>query len=1039
VLSREPAAPVPPDDSSIGSSRPTRSSSHFGLLLLCFFLSGLAALIYQTAWMRNFAFVFGTSELAVASVLAAYMGGLALGAAVVSRLAPRVRRPVLVYGVLELLIGLAALGVPSGIRIATHLYVAIFGSQNAPADEGGLLSALFYLACSFAILLVPTSLMGATLPLLARHAVRREEEIGRRIAQLYAMNTAGAVAGTVLTGFFLLPTLGLAATVWVAVAANGVVFAAAAALARRAPSIDPTPPGSGEPDPRDPNRWILVLIAISGAVSFTYEVLWTRLLAHVLGGSVYAFATMLATFLTGIAIGSWLASGRLASDRRSAAAGFAWAQVGAGILSLAAYLAIDSTPSWIAQMRADGDLALLIDVVVCAGILLPGTLFIGATFPLAVRVLARRQEEAGQASARVYAWNTVGAITGAVGAGFFLIPSVGFALTLTLAVAVNAGLAAAACWLARPRLRAALAGGVACLVLLAIIRPEPPWQVLRTGPITSRIKTEEIVYFGVGRGATVLLQVHGGGWQVSSNGLPEATINRAGVRVGRFVMVRWLSNLPAWGRPQARSMLIVGFGGGLAVEAVPPNFETVDVVEIEPRILEANRRIASERREDPLADPRVNVIVNDARSALLLTKERYDAIVSQPSHPWTAAASHLYTREFFEIVRDHLSDDGVFVQWMGLGFIDEPLLRSLVATLQEVFPHVRLYRPSSGGLLFTASPEPFEPEQRIGEALADSPILAAELGIHGGADLAAHLVLDEAGARALAKGARVSTDDRNLLQMNSPGVTRRGRRLDPAALLAPLDPLRNADLPWSRAYLVRRAIAAGLDARAERIVQATPDPAERRVGQGFLARLRGDRAEAIGHFRAALDQAPTNREARVALMQLARAGGTATDAWDELLGDVPDPRDVLLLTAWKEVSAGNFEALAELDGRLAEIGPHDPAFVPASRLRTRLRLRDGTPERVAEALVLMDTLLPLGGSLGDLLLRAHAAAAAGYPHGAAASIEELVRKATPQPSHAAVLARGLALLNGLPDESISESWRDAIGSQLRRKLRRAKQ
>ena len=395
---------MPPDE----SSTPAGQGSHFGLLLLCFFLSGVAALVYQTAWTRLFAFVFGTSELAVASVLAAYMGGLALGAAVAGRLAPRIRRPVLVYGMLELAIGLAALAVPVGVTLATRLYVSVFGAQGAPADEGGLISALFYLGCSFAILLVPTSLMGATLPLLARHAVRREDEIGRRIAQLYAMNTAGAVVGTVLTAFVLLPALGLSNTVWIAVGVNGSVFAAAAVLARRVPPVAKraTTPAA---DPRDPNLWILPLIGVSGAVSFTYEVLWTRLLGHLLGGSVYAFATMLATFLTGIAVGSWLASGRLASDRGSAAAGFVWAQVGAGLLSLGAYLAVDSAPSWVERWGASGDLRLVADAAICAAILLPGTLCIGATFPLAVRVLARSQDEAGPASARVYAWNTVGA------------------------------------------------------------------------------------------------------------------------------------------------------------------------------------------------------------------------------------------------------------------------------------------------------------------------------------------------------------------------------------------------------------------------------------------------------------------------------------------------------------------------------------------------------------------------------------------------------------------------------------------------------
>jgi hypothetical protein len=271
----------------------------FALLLACFFLSGFAALIYQTAWTRQFAFVFGTSELAVATVLAAYMGGLAAGAVAAARFVGRVRRPVLVYGVLELGIALAALCVPAALDAATALYVALFGGSNDPADAGGLVAALFYLVSSGAILLVPTGLMGATLPLLARHAVRRESEIGSRVGLLYAINTVGAVAGTVGAGFLLLPRLGLLSTIHVGVAVNGLVFLAAALVARGAEPL-PAPGPRSEAAPTT-GRWILPLVMISGAVSFSYEVLWSRLLGHLLGGSVYGFATMLASFLAGIA------------------------------------------------------------------------------------------------------------------------------------------------------------------------------------------------------------------------------------------------------------------------------------------------------------------------------------------------------------------------------------------------------------------------------------------------------------------------------------------------------------------------------------------------------------------------------------------------------------------------------------------------------------------------------------------------------------------------------------------------------------------
>src|SRR5882672_8447143 len=207
----------------------------FALLLVCFFLSGFSALLYETAWTREFAFVFGTSELAVVAVLAAYMGGLALGAALAARVAPRIRRPVLAYGVLELGIALWALALPYAIRAVSALYLGWLGGLDALPETLGLATHAFHLIGAFAVLVPCTALMGATLPLLANYAVTRDDQIGSRVGLLYAANTTGAIAGTVAAAFALLPALGLRQTVHVGAAVNALVFAAAAALARSAP------------------------------------------------------------------------------------------------------------------------------------------------------------------------------------------------------------------------------------------------------------------------------------------------------------------------------------------------------------------------------------------------------------------------------------------------------------------------------------------------------------------------------------------------------------------------------------------------------------------------------------------------------------------------------------------------------------------------------------------------------------------------------------------------------------------------------------
>src|SRR5262245_13445874 len=303
----------------------------FFLLLLCFFLSGLAALLYETAWAREFEFVFGTSELAVVSVLAAYMAGLASGSAAAARFVARVRRPVLWYGLLELGIAASALAVPFGIRGATWLLTAAVGGRSAPPDAGEVSAAFFYVGAAFVVLVVPTGLMGATLPLLARHAVRRDEEVGSRVGTLYATNTLGAVVGTVATGFVLLPELGLRATVYVGAATNALVFLAAALLSRTVgAAAEPAPGALLRPLRR---HWVLPAVALSGAVSFTYEVLWTRLVGQMVGGTIQGFATMLGSFLLGIAIGSAVAA-RVATSPARAARGFASAQIGTAAPSL---------------------------------------------------------------------------------------------------------------------------------------------------------------------------------------------------------------------------------------------------------------------------------------------------------------------------------------------------------------------------------------------------------------------------------------------------------------------------------------------------------------------------------------------------------------------------------------------------------------------------------------------------------------------------------------------------------------------------------
>jgi len=1016
-----------------GRASAASGAGSFALLLACFFLSGLAALVYQTAWTRQFSFVFGTSELAVATVLAAYMGGLSLGAAVAGRLAPRVRRPVLAYGVLEGAIALAALAVPAGIAGVRRLHTFWFATGGEIPEAGGLASALFYLAGTFAVLALPTALMGATLPLLARHAVRSEAEIGPRIGWLYTANTVGAVAGVAAAGFWLLPALGLSRTVWVAVGANAAVFGAAAALARSAPIVEPVVSTTTRPvrDAASMHGWILPVIAVSGAVSFSYEVLWTRLLTHVTGGSVYAFATMLATFLAGIAIGSAVAS-RRARDRRRALADFAIAQAATALMSLVAFYAIDQAPDWMRWLRETERDRLLANALVAGVVLLPSTVCIGATFPLAVRILAAHESDASPASARVYSWNTVGSIVGAIGAGYWWIPALGFAATLTLGVTLNLVLAAVAAWRSgepRPRLAGGLA--LATLFSVAVAPPEPPWRLLQTSPLLlAPPSAEPPIHYAVGRSATVVVREGRGAYHLATNGLPESVVQPPGGRAARFGNTQWMAALPTLARPDAERILVVGLGGGVAVERVPPSIERIDVIELEPEVVEANRFLSPRRRDDPLADPRLRLIVNDARGALALTGDRYDGIVSQPSHPWTAGSSHLYTREFFELARAHLREDGLLVQWMGLAFVDPELLRILVATLLDVFPHVEVYEPSPGGVLLVASPSPLAIPDTVERALAESPAHFRRMGIFTAEDVVAVRRLDTAGAGAFAAGARINRDDRNWLQMRSPAIVRQGiGRRDWDAEFAPYDALVTSELPWKRVRLVQRLIATGFMPRARRVAEAAP-AAERDLAMGILAVAAGRPGAGRARLQRVLARSPGQPDALATLLTLSNAH----QAGRPLQGRRPPGHFGAVWDAWK-VQRQDPRRIRTHEAALAAVPFEHPMWAEATRLRAQWRIALGDPRLAEDALELLDAMLNRAGTLQDLLLRGSANASARQWRAALSTLLELAGRLRAEPQHRWLARDALALLGRVPRGIVDPILRRDLEQRLARVAR----
>ena len=977
----------------------------------CFLLSGFAALLYQMAWMRQFSTVFGTSEVAVATVLSAYMGGLALGAAIAGRLVQLIRRPVLFYGVLEAVIAVSALLVPVFLAAASMLYTSMLGGQSSIPDAAGLGQPLFYFVVALAVLVVPTACMGATLPVLIRYVVTQDDQIGGRVGGLYAINTLGAVGGAVVAGFVLLPLLGLRGTVWCGVAVNILVFLIAVLVAKassKKPSsktdsqdADAETEVTTSPEPNSAYRFawvILPVMTLSGICTFVYEVLWTRLLSHILGGSVAAFAIMLASFLSGIALGSIVAS-RFARTRFEAAITFVISQLGIATTSILIYYALNH---YLHDDLLTSGIDYRASVIAAFAVLMPTTLFIGATFPLAVRIYAASAASAARSSAQVYAWNTFGAILGAAIAGFFLVPMLKYEGTIRAMVLLNLTLAVIVAGVIPATRRIPLFVSATALAAVAILyRPAVPENILRFSPITDSAPGN-IVYYDVGRSATVLVYEEDGSFRLRNNGLPEAAAMPRGTPP-LFANQRMLGALPVLARPDTKNALVVGLGVGTAITGVPPTVEEIDVIELEPKVVEANRSISDRRKHQPLEDPRVSLFVNDARSALALSDKTYDMIVSQPSHPWSAGASHLYTREYMQMVSDHLNNNGVFLQWINSQFVDEALLKSLCATILDVYPQVRIYQWSPQVLFFLASDQPMDVERQMletGRPFRDAPLFYLELGVAAVEDSVAALMMDETGVREFAAGSRIITDDFNMMAMQSARLMREGRELNLeklSAMFKPWIPALDASswvhrelgehLAFTR--IAEKYVGLGLREYLPELVGAlntATNPRSLLLAGSLLRDVGNSSGRADEVLSTALITLPESNRAKYALVE----------PWLRQLDrdEVPEKITVIansmtgsgraVVDASRRLAQRDLQAVADLDLQLAAAGPADPWFSEAVKLRIDWRsgvTNPGLKEEFAnQSWQILDLAMANTRDQDFLVMRAFAASQAGRPN-----------------------------------------------------------
>jgi len=904
---------------------------------VCFLLSGFAGIVYQIGWARQFALVFGTTEVAVTLVLAAYMAGLGLGAWLVQRFLPLINRPVRVYAVLELIVGASAVVlVPAVAAASDWLQRTWVGNQfELPGVDQLSGISFIYGGCAFAALVIPTVCMGATLPLLSRQVVQTDRQTGRRVGMLFTFNTAGAVLGALATTNSLLPNLGLTRTIWTAAALNIVAAALALTVAqpttrRRTGFAVAWEAASRASFSRPPSpTWILPLMLLSGTAALFHEILWTRLLTQVLGSSLQAFGNILAGALGGLALGAAVGSA-LARDRRVAIPAFVAAEVACGLAAVAAYEMIGPHP-----LSALGAI--------------PIAFFSGATFPLAVRILAKRAEDAAPAAARVYAWNTLGAILGALLGGFWWVPALRFEGSIQLAVWLSILTAVGAIWLL---VKPARTPAISLTVILAgaiFFQPSPPTQMLRASPLPID-SSGRILYYAVGRSSSVVVLGQHGSLAFRTNGLPEAVVETKGA-APHMSGEKWLLPLAALSHAPLADLLLVGYGGGVALEDVQDDIKQVDVIEIEPRVLDANEAVRGLRKNEPLADRRVRVVINDARSALNLTRHRYDAIVSQPSHPWTAAASHLYTREFMMQAREHLNDGGVFVQWMNISFMDEALLRSFAATVLDVFADARLYRPDPYTLIFVASKGRDRYQPPSGNAFQ-------AVGINTPEDILVALAADGQALHRLSAGAPLITDDRN--RMATVSAQTGSLTLEATdRLLAAYDPLRVPNPGFQSSYIARRLSMLGARDRLSVLAAAT-DPQSQAGYEVNAARLEaeGDSDAAQDMIQQGLARYPQSENLRYAYIQpwLTRlAKGAATKEVTAQAGKLTRSADAVV-RGTVFAAQQRWDEAKSLDDLLGEATWRDPWKLDAVLLQVQWRCEDAKVrrQRADEALALVD-------------------------------------------------------------------------------------
>ncbi len=792
-------------NSSVNSKVSAYPGSITLLISICFFLSGLAGLIYEVVWARQLSLFLGITSYAHTAVITAYMAGLAAGSLYFGRHADRSRQPLKIYAWLEIGVGVYAAATPWLFTALQHGYVSL----SDVSQIGEMSGHLTRFSIALLALLVPTFLMGGTLPLLVRGFVTELPGLGKVTGRFYGINTLGAMLGTLLAGYLLLPEIGVRASIFVGVVINlGIAIIVLIMLhrfRRTHTSIESVPVADQEmqaatDSAMSPHLRFILLggFGTAGFAALLTQLAWIRALILVVGGSVYAFTITLASFLAGIGLGSLLYTRYLANPKGWLAK--SWLQermvqatllaVLIGLTLLLGLPLISKLPVWLLAGFAAGlqDNFRLFQLFIFAlsfSLMILPTLFMGILFPLVTVIWTRNLGKAGRGVGAAYAINTTGTILGALLGGLFILPWLGVHYSIMLAAGLYL-LVAIAFWMHSSvhmgKMSQRAISVAAVLVFMVIAWSIPPWdkalmvsgvfvtpdtyiKQTKGGSLAQVAGQRELLYYGEGLDGVVAVRLHRNNKALVINGKTDAS------SVLDLPTQILLAQLPLALDRKAESALVIGLGSGITAGTLATNelIKDLTILEISEEVVEASALFEAENY-GVLNDPKVDLVTADARNFLMASSKYYDLIISEPSNPWVTGISNLFTDEFFKLAKSRLNPGGVMTQWFHTYGMSNADLRTVLKTFDNNFKYVSVWAPLFEDFVIMGSDQPHAISLHHGIG-AGAQVRAKELkrgNINGDRDLVrAYLFGGEVLSRYV-RGARVNSDNNPVIEFNAP-------------------------------------------------------------------------------------------------------------------------------------------------------------------------------------------------------------------------------------------------------------------------------